>query len=204
MDIAAGIWFKPRGRRAPMIYFRHFPLCRFQNIKIYKDLYALQVLWSVGGSLSEITLYSGHTSAPKVASQFSPWKNPESNVSSNYLLFALSFCKHIEKFLWLGEEKIISEIRNNNQNNKLSPKSSKFDYIKLHKSKFSFCDVYFQSWWTLKMIPNLWKSPRCGGDAFGCASKFPVSHHHLQRNCPKFKEYWKFCNIAIFSPHRSQ
>ena len=74
-----------------------------------------------GGSLSEITLYSGHTSAPKVASQFSPWKNPESNVSSNYLLFALSFCKHIEKFLWLGEEKNISEIRNNNQNNKLSP-----------------------------------------------------------------------------------
>ena len=140
----------------------------------------------LGGSLSEITLYSGHTSAPKVASQFSPWKNPESNVSSNYLLFALSFCKHIEKFLWLGEEKNISEIRNNNQNNKLSPKSSKFDFIKLHKSKFSFCDVYFQSWWTLKMIPNLWRSPRCGGDAFGCASKFPVSHHHLQRNCPKF------------------
>ena len=100
MDIAAGIWFKLGGWRAPMIYFRHFPLCRFQNIKIYKDLYALQVLWSVGGgSLSEITLYSGHTSAPKVASQFSPWKNPESNVSSNYLLFALSFCKHIEKFL---------------------------------------------------------------------------------------------------------
>ena len=57
MDIAAGIWFKLGGRRAPMIYFQHFPLCRFQNIKIYKDLYALQVLWSVGGGVYRRSLY---------------------------------------------------------------------------------------------------------------------------------------------------
>ena len=57
MDIAAGIWFKLWGRRAPMIYFRHFPLRRFQNIKIYKDLYALQVLWSVGGGVYRRSLY---------------------------------------------------------------------------------------------------------------------------------------------------
>ena len=57
MDIAAGIWFKLGGWRAPMIYFRHFPLCRFENIKIYKDLYALQVLWSVGGGVYRRSLY---------------------------------------------------------------------------------------------------------------------------------------------------
>ena len=76
MDIAAGIWFKSGGRRAPMIYFRHFPLCRFQNIKIYKDLYALQVLWSVGGeSIGDHSIFGAHKCSKSCVTIF-PMEEP--------------------------------------------------------------------------------------------------------------------------------
>ena len=76
MDIAAGIWFKLGGGRAPMIYFRHFPFCRFQNIKIYKDLYALQVLWSVGGeSIGDHSIFGAHKCSKSCVTIF-PMEEP--------------------------------------------------------------------------------------------------------------------------------
>ena len=76
MDIAAGIWFKLGGWRAPMIYFRHFPVCRFQNIKIYKDLYALQVLWSVGGeSIGDHSIFGAHKCSKSCVTIF-PMEEP--------------------------------------------------------------------------------------------------------------------------------
>ena len=179
------------------------------------------MLWSVGGSLSEITLYSGHTSAPKVASQFSPWKNPESNVSNYYLLeqkywqvssrFQFSFCPLMEFLFIVGSERSATikltqvwpkvtwgspitpqYLKPSKQTVQNNPESfTTYSAIGQKKNQTIYGIYYFTSslqlWLFISKRGEHWKwfqicgeAPGAGGDAFGCASKFPVSHHPPQ------------------------